>query len=304
MTIFQKIIDGEIPADKLDEDDDVLAFRDIQPQAPTHVLIIPRKPIVKVADMGKEDRELLGHLLWVAAEVARPDTGNTFYIMDEPTTGLHFADIQKLLRVVERLVESGNTVVIVEHNIDVINDNPFFCADPAKLDELERFMDDLREAGDSIGARLNIVASQVPPGLGEPVFDKLTADLAKALMSLPATRGVEFGLGFQSVSLMGSEHNDEYVIEDGNVKTRSNRSAGIQGGISNGEEIDLRIAFKPTATINHEQKTVTRDGESTTLSAKGRHDPCVLPRAVPMVEAMINLVLADHYLRQQSSQLH
>jgi len=155
-----------------------------------------------------------------------------------------------------------------------------------------------------VGGIIRAVSKNVPVGLGEPVFDKLTADLAKALMSLPATRGVEFGLGFQSIALMGSEHNDEYVIEDGNVKTRSNRSAGIQGGISNGEEIDLRIAFKPTATINHEQKTVTRDGESTTLSAKGRHDPCVLPRAVPMVEAMINLVLADHYLRQQSSQLH
>ena len=175
------------------------------------------------------------------------------------------------------------------------------CPDTAASNAMEQRILEVRKKGDSVGGIIRAVCKNVPVGLGEPVFDKLTADLAKALMSLPATRGVEFGLGFQSVSLMGSEHNDEYVIEDGNVKTRSNRSAGIQGGISNGEEIDLRIAFKPTATINHEQKTVTRDGESTTLSAKGRHDPCVLPRAVPMVEAMINLVLADHYLRQQSS---
>ncbi|MEC8395887.1 MAG: chorismate synthase, partial [SAR324 cluster bacterium] len=178
------------------------------------------------------------------------------------------------------------------------------CPDTAASNAMEQRILEVRKKGDSVGGIIRAVSKNVPVGLGEPVFDKLTADLAKALMSLPATRGVEFGLGFQSVSLMGSEHNDEYVIEDGNVKTRSNRSAGIQGGISNGEEIDLRIAFKPTATINHEQKTVTREGESTTLSAKGRHDPCVLPRAVPMVEAMINLVLADHYLRQQSSQLH
>ena len=178
------------------------------------------------------------------------------------------------------------------------------CPDTEASNEMEQRILEVRKKGDSVGGIIRAVSKNVPIGLGEPVFDKLTADLAKALMSLPATRGVEFGLGFQSIALMGSEHNDEYVIEDGNVKTRSNRSAGIQGGISNGEEIDLRIAFKPTATINHEQKTVTRDGESTTLSAKGRHDPCVLPRAVPMVEAMINLVLADHYLRQQSSQLH
>ena len=178
------------------------------------------------------------------------------------------------------------------------------CPDTEASNAMEQRILEVRKKGDSVGGIIRAVSKNVPVGLGEPVFDKLTADLAKALMSLPATRGVEFGLGFQSIALMGSEHNDEYVIEDGNVKTRSNRSAGIQGGISNGEEIDLRIAFKPTATINHEQKTVTREGESTTLSAKGRHDPCVLPRAVPMVEAMINLVLADHYLRQQSSQLH
>ena len=177
------------------------------------------------------------------------------------------------------------------------------CPDPEASKAMEQRILDVRKKGDSVGGIIRAMSRSVPVGLGEPVFDKLTADLAKALMSLPATRGVEFGLGFQSVSLSGSEHNDAYVIKDGEVRTRSNRSAGIQGGISNGEDIDLRIAFKPTATINHEQETVTRNAKSTTFQAKGRHDPCVLPRAVPMVEAMIHLVLADHYLRQNSSRL-
>ena len=177
------------------------------------------------------------------------------------------------------------------------------CPDPEASKAMEQRILDVRKKGDSVGGIIRAMSRNVPVGLGEPVFDKLTADLAKALMSLPATRGVEFGLGFQSVSLSGSEHNDAYIIKDGEVRTRSNRSAGIQGGISNGEDIDLRIAFKPTATINHEQETVTRNAKSTTFQAKGRHDPCVLPRAVPMVEAMIHLVLADHYLRQNSSRL-
>ena len=177
------------------------------------------------------------------------------------------------------------------------------CPNPEASKAMEQRILDVRKKGDSVGGIIRAMSRNVPVGLGEPVFDKLTADLAKALMSLPATRGVEFGLGFQSVSLSGSEHNDAYVIKDGEVRTRSNRSAGIQGGISNGEDIDLRIAFKPTATINHEQETVTRNSKSTTFQAKGRHDPCVLPRAVPMVEAMIHLVLADHYLRQNSSRL-
>ena len=177
------------------------------------------------------------------------------------------------------------------------------CPNPEASKAMEQRILDVRKKGDSVGGIIRAMSRNVPVGLGEPVFDKLTADLAKALMSLPATRGVEFGLGFQSVSLSGSEHNDAYVIKDGEVRTRSNRSAGIQGGISNGEDIDLRIAFKPTATINHEQETVTRNAKSTTFQAKGRQDPCVLPRAVPMVEAMIHLVLADHYLRQNSSRL-
>jgi chorismate synthase len=133
-------------------------------------------------------------------------------------------------------------------------------------------------------------------GLGAPVFDKLEADLAKALMSLPATKGFEIGSGFSGAAMTGSEHNDEFEMRDGRVRTRTNRSGGVQGGISNGENIVLRLAFKPTSTISRPQHTVTRGGEDTSLRAKGRHDPCVVPRAVPMVEAMVALVLVDHLL--------
>ncbi len=158
-----------------------------------------------------------------------------------------------------------------------------------------------RNEGDSLGGVVECVARCVPKGLGEPVFDKLEADLAKAVMSLPATKGFEIGSGFAGTLLSGREHNDEfYADSDGNIRTRTNRSGGIQGGISNGEHISIRIAFKPTATIRKEQQTVTRDGQNTVLAAKGRHDPCVLPRAVPMVEAMVALVLCDHLLRQQA----
>ena len=164
-------------------------------------------------------------------------------------------------------------------------------------------INEVRKSGDSAGGIIRAVVRNVPAGLGEPVFDKLTADLAKALMSLPATRGVEFGLGFGSVEIKGSEHNDAFEVRKGNIRTKTNRSGGIQGGISNGEDIDLRIAFKPTATINFEQNTVDKGGTEVKLKAKGRHDPCVLPRAVPMVEAMINLVLADHYLLNKRTKI-
>jgi chorismate synthase len=142
------------------------------------------------------------------------------------------------------------------------------------------------------------VARQVPKGLGFPVFDKLEADLAKGVMSLPASKGFEIGSGFAGTLLTGSQHNDEfYTDEAGEIRTRTNRSGGTQGGISNGENMVIRVAFKPTATIRKQQNTVTSEGEATTLAAKGRHDPCVLPRAVPMVEAMMALVLCDHLLR-------
>ncbi|MGA1597619.1 MAG: chorismate synthase [bacterium] len=177
------------------------------------------------------------------------------------------------------------------------------CPDPAATERMEARILEARKSGDSVGGIIRAQARNIPAGLGEPVFDKLTADLAKAVMSLPATRGVEFGMGFDSVLLKGSTHNDAFTAREGAIRTATNRSGGIQGGISNGETISLRVAFKPTATINFEQSTVTRSGESTNLRAKGRHDPCVLPRAVPMVEAMIALVLADHLLRNRTSNL-
>jgi chorismate synthase len=181
-----------------------------------------------------------------------------------------------------------------------VESNIVRCPDTECAQRMIDLIDRIRRDRDSIGGVVECVARNVPKGLGEPVFDKLEADLAKAVMSLPASKGFEIGSGFAGTLLTGSAHNDEYYTDDkGNWRTVTNRSGGVQGGISNGENIILRVAFKPTATIGKEQNTVTRDGEPVTLAAKGRHDPCVLPRAVPMVEAMVALVLCDHLLRQQ-----
>ncbi len=156
----------------------------------------------------------------------------------------------------------------------------------------------VRSEGDSVGGVIECRVRGVPPGLGEPVFDRLEADLAKAMLSLPATKGFEIGSGFAGARLKGSEHNDALEpVPGGGVHTRTNRSGGIQGGISNGEEIVFRVAFKPTATIMRPQDTVDLSGAATELTGRGRHDPCVVPRAVPIVEAMAALVLADHWLR-------
>jgi chorismate synthase len=174
------------------------------------------------------------------------------------------------------------------------------CPDPAAAQRMEAAIDAARRAGDSLGGVVSCVARGVPAGLGEPVFDKLEADLARGLLSLPACKGFEIGSGFAGTRLFGSEHNDEFYSEGGRVRTRTNRSGGIQGGISNGEPIWLRVAFKPTATIRKAQQTIDRAGSEVTLEAQGRHDPCVLPRAVPMVEAMVALVLCDHQLRQRA----
>lgn len=174
------------------------------------------------------------------------------------------------------------------------------CPDDAAGKKMIAMIEAARKKGDSLGGVVECVARNVPVGLGEPVFDKLEADLAKALMSLPASKGFEIGSGFGGVLLTGSQHNDPFMIRGGRVRTKSNFSGGIQGGISNGEDIVLRVAFKPTATIMQAQQTVTIDGKNTILKAKGRHDPCVLPRAVPMVEAMVALVLVDHLLRNQA----
>ena len=184
--------------------------------------------------------------------------------------------------------------------LEDVEQNIVRCPDQTIAEDMIRFIEETGRAGDSVGGVVECVARQVPKGLGSPVFDKLEADLAKGVMSLPASKGFEIGSGFGGTLLTGSEHNDEfYCDETGNIRTRTNRSGGTQGGISNGEPIIIRVAFKPTATIRKEQRTVTQSGEETLLAARGRHDPCVLPRAVPMVEAMMALVLCDHLLRQQ-----
>ncbi len=174
---------------------------------------------------------------------------------------------------------------------------PVRCPDANIAAQMEKHIDDIRKAGDSVGGVVEAVARGVPPGWGAPVFDKLEAELAKAMLSLPACKGFENGSGFGGTDLKGSEHNDAFIPgADGRIHTRTNRSGGIQGGISNGEPILIRVAFKPTATILLEQDTVDRQGKATTYKGRGRHDPCVLPRAVPLVEAMFRLVLCDHYL--------
>ncbi|EKV00646.1 chorismate synthase [Leptolyngbya sp. PCC 7375] len=184
--------------------------------------------------------------------------------------------------------------------LEQVESNIVRCPNPDFADEMIARIDQVRKDGDSIGGAVECVARKVPKGLGSPVFDKLEADLAKGMMSLPASKGFELGSGFAGTFLTGSQHNDEFYTDaDGNIRTRTNRSGGTQGGISNGENIIIRVAFKPTATILKEQKTVDQQGNETTLSGRGRHDPCVLPRAVPMVEAMMALVLCDHLMRHQ-----
>ena len=185
---------------------------------------------------------------------------------------------------------------------EMVEANIARCPDPVLAERMIAKIDEARKAGDSLGGVVGAVARGVPPGLGDPVFDKLEADLAKAMLSIPAAKGFESGSGFAGATMMtGSQHNDLfYTDERGRVRTRTNRSGGIQGGISNGEDVLLRVAFKPTATILREQDTVTADGSPAVLKPKGRHDPCVLPRAVPIVEAMMCLVLADHLLRQRA----
>ena len=179
--------------------------------------------------------------------------------------------------------------------------DPTRCPDPKAAADIAVAIKKARKDGNSLGGVVQCVARNVPAGLGDPVFDKLEAELAKGLMSLPASKGFEIGSGFKGTEMTGREHNDLFEIgDDGNPRTKTNNSGGVQGGISNGENLILRIAFKPTATIASSQETIDTDGNEVELSARGRHDPCVLPRAVPMVEAMTCLVLCDALLRQRS----
>jgi chorismate synthase len=198
----------------------------------------------------------------------------------------------KRIHDLEATVDS-NTVTMAQVESNIVR-----CPDSICADRMKAKIKAMMAQGDSIGGVVECVVRNMPKGLGMPVFDRLEADIAKGVMSLPATKGFEIGSGFAGTLMTGSEHNDEFYTDaDGEIRTRTNRSGGTQGGISNGENIIVRVAFKPTATIRKEQNTVTTAGEETTLAAKGRHDPCVLPRAVPMVETMVALVLCDHLLR-------
>lgn len=181
--------------------------------------------------------------------------------------------------------------------LEAVDATPARCPDPATAAAMIRRIEEVRSQGDSVGGVIRCRVRGVPAGLGEPVFDRLEADLAKAMLSLPATKGFEIGSGFAGTYLKGSEHNDAYVPKEGRIGTATNRSGGIQGGISDGEEIYFNVAFKPTATILRPQLTVDVKGRETELQGRGRHDPCVVFRAVPIVEAMTALVLVDHWMR-------
>ncbi len=229
-------------------------------------------------------RETIGRV--AAAAVAKAAMAQLF-------PALEIVAYVKSIHTIEAAVDAATV------SLPQVESNIVRCPDAAAAGRMIEFIKQVRSEGDSIGGVVGCVIRGVPAGLGEPVFDKLEAELAKAMMSLPASKGFEIGSGFAGARLRGSEHNDPFVMEGDRVRTTSNRSGGVQGGISNGEAIEFRIAFKPTATIFRPQQTVTTTGEATELQARGRHDPCVLPRAVPMVEAMAALVLCDHLLRQR-----
>ena len=191
-----------------------------------------------------------------------------------------------------------------EVDLDRIEETPVRCPDPELAPQMIDYIKSVRKDGDTIGGIVTALITGCPPGLGEPVFDKLHADLAKAMLSINACKGFEYGSGFEGVRMRGSEHNDAfYKRENGEIATKTNYSGGIQGGISNGMDIYFRVAFKPVATIVPSQPSVNEAGEAVTVEGKGRHDPCVVPRAVPIVEAMAALVLTDHLLRHRSTRI-
>ncbi len=203
---------------------------------------------------------------------------------------------------VRSFVSQVGSIKVEEQNVDLenIDTNIVRCPDQAIALKMIKLIEEVRDAGDTIGGKITCVIEGVPAGLGEPVFDKLHADLGKAMLSINAVKGFEIGSGFTAVELKGSEHNDAFLP---NGKTKSNFSGGVQGGISNGQNIFFNVAFKPVATIKLPQETINIKGDAVQLEAKGRHDPCVVPRAVPIVDAMAYLVLADHFLRQKTNQI-
>lgn len=206
-------------------------------------------------------------------------------------------EVLAYVKQVQKLVANVNPETVKAKQIE---SNIVRCPDAAAAGKMIRLIEKMRGAGDSVGGIVEGVARGVPSGWGEPVFDRLEADLAKAMLSLPASKGFDIGSGFGGITLTGLQHNDPFRMKTGKVHTVTNRSGGIQGGISNGEAIYFRVAFKPVATVMHEQDTVDVNYKNTTLKGRGRHDPCVLPRAVPMVEAMTALVLVDHALRHKA----
>jgi len=209
----------------------------------------------------------------------------------------HGVEILSYVQQVQRIVADidPNKVTAKEIESTLVR-----CPDKAAAQRMIRLIEKVRKAGDTVGGVIVGAARGVPPGWGEPVFDRLEADLAKAMLSLPASKGFDIGSGFDAILLTGTQHNDPYRAQAGKVYTTTNRSGGIQGGISNGQTIYFRVAFKPVATVMQEQDTVDVKYRNTTIKARGRHDPCVLPRAVPMVEAMTALVLVDHALRHKA----
>jgi chorismate synthase len=203
-------------------------------------------------------------------------------------------------------VSSIGNIFAVEKNVDLNKDydsNIVRCPDNDASEKMINLITELKSKGNTVGGQIKCIINGVKPGLGEPVFDKLHADLGKAMLSINAVKGFEYGSGFSGSKMTGSVHNDEFIVENGNVSTKTNNSGGIQGGISNGEEIYFKVAFKPVATIMSKQNSIDKEKNNVELSVKGRHDPCVVPRAVPIVESMAAIVLADHLLKNRLSKL-
>ena len=203
-------------------------------------------------------------------------------------------------------VSSIGNIFADEKKVDLNKDydsNIVRCPDPSASNKMINLITDLKSKGNTVGGQIKCIISGVEAGLGEPVFDKLHADLGKAMLSINAVKGFEYGSGFNGSKMTGAEHNDEFIVENGNVSTKTNNSGGIQGGISNGEEIYFKVAFKPVATIMSKQNSIDKEKRNVELNVKGRHDPCVVPRAVPIVESMAAIVLADHLLRNRTSKL-
>jgi chorismate synthase len=230
-------------------------------------------------------RETIGRV--AAAAIAKQ-------VLEELSPGIEILAWVKTIQHLEANVDPATVTA------EAIESNIVRTGDPAMVEDMITHIKKIRSEGNSVGGVIECVIRNCPAGLGEPIFDKLEADLAKAMLSIPATKGFEIGSGFSGTLLTGKEHNDPFEMREGKIRTTTNHSGGVQGGISNGENIIFRIAFKPTATIISTQETVTNKGENTTLQGKGRHDACVLPRAVPIVEAMATLVLTDHLLRQRA----